>query len=54
MVANRDNIKYGFNNFVILLFKREDSSIKNKQLKNVPRQEINPRKLFFNPKNSKV
>ena len=45
---------YGISNLDILLFKRVVSSYKNKVERKVPKQATNPRKLFYNPKNTIV
>lgn len=54
IVANTDNNIYGTNRYFFLLSNREVSSYKNKVDINVPRHDINPKKLFFNPKNTNV
>ena len=54
IVANKESNIYGNNNLDILLFNKDVSSYKNNVDMNVPRQAINPKKLFFNPKKSRV
>ena len=54
MVAKMDRAIQKQSSFDILLFSREDSSYKNNVEIRVPKQEINPRRVFFNPKNTMV
>lgn len=54
IVPNSDKAMYENNSFDILLLINEVSSYKNKVDKNVPKDEIIPKKLFFRPKKTSV
>ena len=45
---------YGYSNLDILFLIKAVSSYKNNDESKVPKQAINPKKLFFKPKNKRV